>query len=222
MKQNYPILISEDLAGFNAAKADFERKVFPFVEDIKNLYNELQLSEPFDDAVYLDIVSGYSKGLKAKIEKNISELPQIMGVNQQERLLVIRKNISRVMHQIAFRLDNLSISTDRPFYKGRCFRIDSIVNANTTPEISQEALDSALESFRIYIMDQSEHSAFKILNTFALQYGEFIAALKKLGYQNIGEGLYESFLSDFYMFDQHDNLQLNDRAMSFLCSLNKT
>ena len=88
--KKFPILVNEDTKGFNQAVQNFEWKVFPFVTHIKALYESLQLPTPFNDAIYMGIVSN-NQDLTKAIKDKISNIAPVIGINHQDYQIVIMR-----------------------------------------------------------------------------------------------------------------------------------
>lgn len=215
----YPLLVNEDAAGFNEAVQQLEGRVSPYIKTVKELYNSLQLPEPFNDSVYADIVSKQSAALKASAEAKIKSIPTIIGMNHSQSIIDGRKAVATILSQIEIQTGLLHEAYNRTGFKGRCFPLTSVINCDTTPEISPEVKAKALESFRTYIMDAEEQDTFNILNDFRAAYGMFIQKMKNKGYRNAGVGIYESCLSDFYNESADNTLQVREDAIEFIRGL---
>lgn len=218
-KSQFPLLVNENIAGYNEAVQDFERKVFPYIATIKDLYNGLQLSEPFNDSVYRDIIYHRAESLIKAIDDKIKGMAPTIGINHNQSVIEARKSVAVILSQIHIQTTLLQEGFGRTHFKGRCFDLKSVINIDTSPEISAEAREKALESFRTYIQNEAEQETYDLLHNFGITYDKFIQELKSKGYQNGGAGISESCLSDFFNELEDNTLQVREDAVQFIRGL---
>lgn len=182
------------------------------------LYADLQLSHPFDDSVYLDIITG-GKQLREMTDEKISELTPIIGLDQTKRIAAAKTAIASIMLKVQTQREILNNGYYKTSFKGRIFPLQSVINVGTVPEISPEGKQKALESFRYYILNEQEQETHQMLNDFAINHNKFIQDLKSKGYQNAGAGFNESCLSDFFEERDDSTLIVRQDAIGFLRGL---
>lgn len=218
VENQYPKLVNDDTAGFNEAVKDFESKVFPYVRTVKGLYESLQLSTPFNDSIYVDLVTRQGNSINELVDAKIKDIPRVIGVDHIQSMLSARRACTAILNQIQNSTAILKDAYNKTSFTGRCFPLQSVINVNDNPEISPEARENAAETFRTYIQNEEEQETFDLLHNFGAMYNLFIRELQSKGYKNAG-GIYESCLGDFYTETDDNKLLIRESAIGFIRGL---
>jgi hypothetical protein len=217
VKIQYPLLVSDDKDGFNDAVRDFESKVFPYIKTVKGFYDSLQLTTPFNDSIYVDLVTRQGNSITEMVDEKIKNLPHVIGMDHMQSMFAGRKASTGIINQIQIETQTLKEAYGRTHFKGRVFPLSAVINVDTTPEISPEARQNAAESFRTYIHNEEEQETFDMLHNFGAMYNLFIRELQSKGYKNAGIG--QTGLADFYTETHNNELLIREDAIGFIRGL---
>jgi hypothetical protein len=219
--KKYPILISEDLEGFNNSVNMFVAAMGSAIRVIKPLYESLNLDEPFDDETWL-LMCNNPRLVRERYNKNLKKMADLIGITagyiNDSVLITNHPNVVDIEN----RMNLLPVAINNMNDQSNKLDPSSIINVNTIPELSHDAKIYHLEYFRFYIANDREAAIKITLDNFSLEYSRLLVALNNIGYGPNINSINNSYLSNLFTEGENYHLTTDPTAIKFLTRFTHT